>query len=824
MRALKNHCAAVLTLAFLIVSAVASAQWVELSPADAPSARYGHTMTTVAGEVYLFAGNGSSGVRYNDLWKWDRDQQTWVELTPMGNPPPARFYHGAVSVNGKLYIGFGIGSAVTHGDLWEYDPVADTWTELTVAGGPVPHFLGGMAALPDGRIFVAGGYNESDQVIGDAYIIDLGPGSKGGITVQTLMPLPRGLYGQTTGSTPCGMPMVIGGWAAKDGYTNEILVWDPDPAPSGSWVPMVPGGVPALARVLAATVQLFHPHKAGEWGEDIWIIGGESGDKAAATMSTQVFNISSNNWSYGDDMMMALASTAAAALPPRASGTGHVEILLFGGQTNVGDAVGWTFLYTSKVEVVTGTISYVAATAHAAGVGGTMWTTDLEAHNWGDEDTDITIDLLAKDTDNNSPASTTVTLSSGQSQRWTDVLDTLFSFSGSAALRLRTMGDVLVTSRTYTPNPDAVVGGTYGQFIPTAADSDAIDNGEEAYLIQLTRSSDPSLGFRTNIGFVNLTDTSIDIEVDLYDSTGTLLGTEPKNRLEPFGFTQINDIFNRVGAADVSDGYAVVRTTTVAGRFLTYASVVDNITGDPVFISPLDAITGGNEGYITAAAHAPGVGSSVWRSDLQLFNSGDTTVTGLVDLLLRDQDNSSRSAELFTLNPGLSQRWEDVLGTYFSVSNDIAALHVSVDVDTGSVMINSRTFNDQQADGTYGQYIPIVAGSDAVSFDEEARLIQLTRSAGYRTNIGLVNTSGLTVEMEIDLYQADGTYLGKRTRTLDLWGYHQVNDIFDKVAPGVVVNDGFAVVRTTTAGGRFFTYASVVDNATSDPVYVPGQK
>jgi hypothetical protein len=737
----------------------------------------------------------------------------------MGNPPPSRFYHGAASVNGKLYIGYGYGMT-TLSDLWEYDPVANTWTELTVSNGPAAHYLGGMAALPDGRVFVAGGYNASSMIIGEAYILDLGSASKGGVSGQRLFDLPRGLYGQTTGSTPCGMPMVIGGWAAKDGHTNEILIWDPDPAPSGSWVPMVPGGVPALARVLAATVQLFDPRKAGEWGEDIWIIGGESGDKAAATMSTQVFNISSNDWSYGEDMMMALASTAAAALPPRTSGTGNVEILLFGGQNNIGDAIGWTFLYTSKVEVSTGNISYVAATAHAAGVGGTMWTTDLEAHNWGDEDTDVTIDLLAKNADNTSPASTTVTMTAGQSQRWTDVLDTLFSFSGSAALRLSTIGDVLVTSRTYTPNPDAGVGGTFGQFIPAAADSDAVANGEDAYLIQLTRSSDPSLGFRTNIGFVNLTDTSIDIEVDLYDSSGTLLGTEAENNLEPFGFNQITDIFNRVGATEVSDGYAVVRTTTATGRFLTYASVVDNITGDPVYISPLDSIDVGEGGYITAAAHAPGVGGSVWRSDLQIFSSGGGTATGLVEILLKDQDNSSRSAEPFTLNTGLGQRWEDVLGTYFSITNGSAALYVSV--SSGSVMVNSRTFNDQQADGTYGQFIPIVAESEAVSFGEEARLIQLSRSADYRTNIGLVNTSGWSVDMEIDLYQADGTYLGKRTRTLDPWGYHQVNDIFDKVAPGVVVADGYAIVRTTTSSGRFFTYASVVDNATSDPVYIPG--
>lgn len=34
------------------------------------------------------------------------------------------------------------------------------------------------------------------------------------------------------------------------------------------------------------------------------------------------------------------------------------------------------------------------------------------------------------------------------------------------------------------------------------------------------------------------------------------------------------------------------------------------------------------------------------------------------------------------------------------------------------------------------------------------------------------------------------------------------------------VAEGYAILRTTTPGGRFFAYASVIDNATSDPICV----
>ena len=37
------------------------------------------------------------------------------------------------------------------------------------------------------------------------------------------------------------------------------------------------------------------------------------------------------------------------------------------------------------------------------------------------------------------------------------------------------------------------------------------------------------------------------------------------------------------------------------------------------------------------------------------------------------------------------------------------------------------------------------------------------------------------------------------------------------------VNDAFAVVSSATGGAAFFAYASVVDNGTNDPIFVPGR-
>jgi hypothetical protein len=85
------------------------------------------------------------------------------------------------------------------------------------------------------------------------------------------------------------------------------------------------------------------------------------------------------------------------------------------------------------------------------------------------------------------------------------------------------------------------------------------------------------------VGLVNTTAGAITVEVSFYSGVNILLGTRTYT-LRPFESIQRTDVFGEPGAANLDDGYAVVRTTTSAGRFLAYASVVDNRSGDPIYI------------------------------------------------------------------------------------------------------------------------------------------------------------------------------------------------------------------------------------------------
>lgn len=244
------------------------------------------------------------------------------------------------------------------------------------------------------------------------------------------------------------------------------------------------------------------------------------------------------------------------------------------------------------LEPSTGPI-YVPASAHASGVNGASWRTDLEVHNPGSTAVTFDVALLKQGTDNSgTPETHSFSLGPQQSVRYVDVLASLFGFTGAASLRLTSHPwPILVNSRTYNiigPNPVGLpVGASFGQFVPGLPETEAIGYGEEGRIIQLTHREASTLAdFRTNVGFVNTTGNAIDLRVDLFTAEGVLLGTiqDATTHLRPWEFAQVNGIFGRF-TDRLEDGYVLVSTATPGGRFFAFATVIDNhLTGDPIFI------------------------------------------------------------------------------------------------------------------------------------------------------------------------------------------------------------------------------------------------
>ena len=240
--------------------------------------------------------------------------------------------------------------------------------------------------------------------------------------------------------------------------------------------------------------------------------------------------------------------------------------------------------------------------------------------------------------------------------------------------------------------------------------------------------------------------------------------------------------------------------------------------------------------YVPATAHASGVNVASWRTDLEVHNPGSTAVTFDVTLLRQNADNGgSPTTKSFSLGPQQSVRYADALASLFGFTG-AAALRLSS--SPGPILVNSRTYNligpntvNLPVGASFGQFVPGLPEAEAIGYGEEGRLIQLSHRdssalTGFRTNIGFVNTTGSPIDLKVDLYTADGTFLGTvqdAATHLPPRGFAQVNGVFGKLTSQL--EDGYAVVRTSTPGGRFFAFATVIDNhLTGDPIFVPAQR
>jgi hypothetical protein len=223
---------------------------------------------------------------------------------------------------------------------------------------------------------------------------------------------------------------------------------------------------------------------------------------------------------------------------------------------------------------------YLPAAAHVAGMNGAQWRTDVSLYNTSANVVTYTIEMLTQDADNTAATARTFTLASGQSIAHNDVIDTVFAAAGSAALRITADGALAASARTYNQTAQ----GTYGQLIEAGKADEAIKAGTTATIFPLAGSPSRDRGFRTNLGFVNATAAEINIEVSLHRATGEQVSARTVT-LKPFSFNQINDAYGKAGAGEIEAGFAKVRTTTTDGAVLAYASVIDNLSGDPLYVA-----------------------------------------------------------------------------------------------------------------------------------------------------------------------------------------------------------------------------------------------
>jgi hypothetical protein len=259
----------------------------------------------------------------------------------------------------------------------------------------------------------------------------------------------------------------------------------------------------------------------------------------------------------------------------------------------------------------------------------------------------------------------------------------------------------------------------------------------------------------------------------------------------------------------------------IDSRIQAYASIIDNRTGDAVFVPAQAMATDPSPGswVIPAVASVGGANGTRWQSQLELLNPTEQTSTVTITLIETESEGTPAHQRELDLAGGQVVRIDDVVDELFGLETTGALVLES----STALHSTSRTFTvtteENATGGSFGQHIPAIAATELLSVDKQASLLQLKENVKFRSNVGFVNPSPDPAVVTIEALDTQGMLQATTTIELAPWEHRQLNRILINLG-GVEE----ATLTLTVHQGTVAAYASVVDNTTGDPVFLPALK
>ena len=555
-------------------------------------------------------------------------------------------------------------------------------------------------------------------------------------------------------------------------------------------------------RILAVT----DPNAALE-ADFGWTVDEPSIRAAVQYIDTSSGQPTSWSWDFGDGYRSILKNPAHRYSVP---GDYLVTLQVEDGTESSSVAMTLTVLpwINETLSTTVGPNELIAAAASTPGRHGTQWRTDLTIFNPSDESGWALVHFLERGDQNNywSPGSH-LFLHPRQTITVENAVGGLFGRDDtSGALVAYTNRREVLRSRTMTHDPD---GGTFGQGVA----SRKIQRNYET-VPQVVFGLREDANFRSNVGFVNSYSSPRELTVTVHSASGEVLGDIPI-RLSQYGYLQIERILREVDSEGVDRGYLTYAAST--RKITAYASVIDNKTGDAVFIPSevMDPASPVPTWIIPAVASVDGANGTRWQSQLELLNPSVDTVDVVIRFLESGRHGPPTRQHVLNLQGGQMIRIDDVVEGLFGLETTGALLVQS----WPPIHVTSRTFTKQAGGGspdvTFGQNIYAIPFSEQLSTEKPASLIHLREDDSYRSNLGLVNPSDDPAVVRIEVLNLFGLHLDTAIITLEPWEHRQLNRVLQFM--GEIDQ---ATLTLTVQEGSIAAYASVVDNSTGDPVFM----
>jgi plastocyanin len=206
----------------------------------------------------------------------------------------------------------------------------------------------------------------------------------------------------------------------------------------------------------------------------------------------------------------------------------------------------------------------------------------------------------------------------------------------------------------------------------------------------------------------------------------------------------------------------------------------------------------------------------VFRTDMRIFNPSGTKDIQIQAYLLPvgGGDNSGVQPKTITVPKRQQVIYDDVVGSLFQ-SSGLAAIRLSSADD----FVATQRIYAGTSSGTLGQF---VGGVDAGSAKKNGVLIQLKSSpSAFRTNVGMANPNGVAANTTWYVYDKNNALVGT-PKAVTLPPYAVISPQEMRGYLGVPTSADLSDAWVSyTSDQPIVAYASVVDNGTTDPTYIP---
>ena len=238
-------------------------------------------------------------------------------------------------------------------------------------------------------------------------------------------------------------------------------------------------------------------------------------------------------------------------------------------------------------------------------------------------------------------------------------------------------------------------------------------------------------------------------------------------------------------------------------------------------LSLVPLLAGGEEVTLPAAASI--VGGAPFFSDVRAFNtsySAPLDVTAHYRCFIPSPCSAVGAPQIqFTLAPRESRAFDDMVAATFLAPNTAGGVEFEFSGASGQLVVTSRLFSTAPTP-TVGMFIPGLDNSEAHARTVLTSIRNGGPNQGFRTNVGVFNREDSPVDVTFTIFDG-GVQVGSGVRG-SVAGHSgvQVSGLFGAAGQAALVTDNAVVVVAAT--GEVFSYAAVLDNNTTDPIFVRG--